>query len=196
MGTDGSVAAVPWARDFEDLSSRYSPALYRVAFRRLGNREDAEDAVQEALLSAFTHISQFGGRSCLSTWLHRIVFNSAGMQLRRRKNRTFLSLEEPREKEGSSLEDRLADSGPTPEQAFGLIELHDLVHQSLKDLSPQLRKALQMRHLDGLSVAESAQVVGITKSALKTRAQRGRRQLGKLIGTRCCTAVSRGNADA
>lgn len=101
------------------------------------------------------------------------------MQLRRRKNRTFLSLTQTGKEEGPSIEDQFTDSGLNPEQSFGQMELRDIVQQSLQDLSPRLRKALQMRDLDGLSVAESARAVGVTKNALKARAQRARRQLGK-----------------
>ena len=94
MGSDYNIAADHRVQDLEGTLARHLPALHRLAFRQLRNHEDAEDAVQDALLSAFTHISQFEGRSHISTWLHRIVVNSARMHLRRRQNRKFISLEE------------------------------------------------------------------------------------------------------
>ncbi len=174
--------------DLEGILSRYSPALYRMALRQLGNHEDAEDAVQDALLSAFTHISQFEGRSHISTWLHRIVINSARMQLRRRHGRTFLSLDD-REDGNSDLERQFIDSGLSPQQRCERAELRAIVQQLLRSLSPKLRNALQLRHIDGLSTDESARALGVTRSTVKSRARRGRTELGMLL-------VNRGLADA
>jgi RNA polymerase sigma-70 factor (ECF subfamily) len=87
VGSSSNTLAVHSVQDIEAILSRYSPALYRVALRQLRNHEDAP---QGALLSAFIHISQFEGRSPISTWLHGIVVNSARMRLRRRQNRALL----------------------------------------------------------------------------------------------------------
>src|ERR1700676_1405982 len=95
--------------DFEGVISSYSPVLFRVALRRLRNVEDAEDAVQDALLLAHKHIGQFEGRSQLSTWLTRIVMNTAGMKLRRRSRRETLSLDDTEEEEISRLANALKD---------------------------------------------------------------------------------------
>src|ERR1700719_2729271 len=96
-----------YQNDFEGAISRYSPVLFRVALRRLRNVEDAEDAVQDALLSAYKHIGQFEGRSQLSTWLTRIVINVTGMKLRRRSPGETLSLDDDQEKEISALAKQL-----------------------------------------------------------------------------------------
>src|ERR1700674_357633 len=99
----------------ESLLSRYSPVLYRTALRQLHNPEDAEDAVQDALLSALKHIPQFEGRSQISTWLTRIVINSARMQLRRRSRETNISLEQTQEDENLVFADQFVDPRPSPE---------------------------------------------------------------------------------
>ncbi|HEV2730277.1 MAG TPA: sigma-70 family RNA polymerase sigma factor, partial [Terriglobales bacterium] len=83
------------AREMEDIISRHLPSLYKSAYRFLGNAADAEDAVQDALLSAFKHLDQFRGESQMSTWLTAIVINSARMQLRRRRRQLHVSLDEP-----------------------------------------------------------------------------------------------------
>lgn len=181
MGPNSRTLAVERSEDIEAVLSRYAPALYRFAFRQLRNHEDAEDAVQDALLSAFKHISQFQGRSAISTWLHRIVINSARMQLRRRRNRTFLSLDETELKESSHFADRLVDSGLSPEQTCGQAELRGIVQQLLKELSPRLASAIQLRHLDGLSCDESARALGVTRTTLKSRVHRARASLGRLV---------------
>src|ERR1700719_1757587 len=92
-----------YQNDFEGVISRFSPMLFRVALRRLRNVEDAEDAVQEALLSAYKHIGQFEGRSQLSTWLTTIVSNVALMKLRRYSRHEMLSLDQEHENDGTAL---------------------------------------------------------------------------------------------
>src|SRR6202166_1280645 len=99
------------AQELDSVVSRYLPMFYKRAFRFLGNGPDAEDAVQNALLSAYKHLGQFRGQAQLSTWLTTIVTNAARMQLRRRRD-SYLSLDEEQGEEGLTFSDRLADSKP------------------------------------------------------------------------------------
>src|SRR6266446_9008051 len=101
-------------REMQDALSRYRPMLQRRAYQQLGNAADAEDAVQDALLSAYKHLDQFKGQAQMSTWLTAIVSNSARMQLRRRPRQIHVSLDEPigEDREYSMLE-QLADRGPS-----------------------------------------------------------------------------------
>ena len=111
-------------RELGDALLRYRPIFYRSAFRYLGNAADAEDAVQDALLSAYKHIGQFRGQARISTWLSAIVINSALMQLRRRSRQPQVSLDEQNpEQESHALCDRLPDRGPTPEETCRGAEL-------------------------------------------------------------------------
>src|ERR1700685_3754744 len=100
---------------FEDAISRYSPTLFRVALRRLRNIEDAEDAVQDALLSAYKHIDQFEGRAQLSTWLTSIVSNVALMKLRRYSRYEMFSLDQEHKNDGTAFASKLKDARPNPE---------------------------------------------------------------------------------
>jgi RNA polymerase sigma-70 factor (ECF subfamily) len=101
-------------QEMEDALSRYLPSFYRNAYRYLGNVADAEDAVQDALLSAYKHLDQFRGQSKMSTWLTTIVINCARMQLRRRPRQIHVSLDERfGEEQEYSLSERLPDHGPT-----------------------------------------------------------------------------------
>src|SRR5271155_3407070 len=112
-------------REPQDAFLRYLPLLHRTAYRYLGNVADAEDAVQDALLSAYKHLDQFKGQAQMSTWLTAIVTNSARMQLRRRLRQIHLSLDERfAEDEGNPLADRLAHHGPSPEDECQNSELH------------------------------------------------------------------------
>jgi len=104
------------SQELERTASRYSSRLYRVALRQLGNHADAEDAVQDALVSAFCHLSQFEGRSQMSTWLTRIVINSARMKARRRPRQAVLSIDEMSDQQGDSMWDQVPDAGRSPEE--------------------------------------------------------------------------------
>jgi RNA polymerase sigma-70 factor (ECF subfamily) len=164
--------------DFEGVASRYSPVLFGIAFRRLRNVEDAEDAVQDALLSAYKHIGQFEGRSQLSSWLTRIVINTAGMKLRKRLRREVVSLDEVPVDGGATLADELAAAGPNPESICAQTETQAMVRRALAQISPKLRVAFQMREVGGYSTRETAKALGITTNTLKSRIRRARAAVG------------------
>src|SRR5438309_3058582 len=112
-------------QEMEDVLSRRLPSFYRSAYRFLGNAADAEDAVQDALLSAYKHLDQFRGQAKMSTWLTAIVSNSARMQLRRLPRKIHISLDEPiGEDQEYSMSEQLADRGPSPEDECRNSELH------------------------------------------------------------------------
>jgi RNA polymerase sigma-70 factor (ECF subfamily) len=167
--------------DFEGVISSYSPVLFRVALRRLRNVEDAEDAVQDALLSAYKHIGQFEGRARLSTWLTSIVTNTAGMKLRQHLRRETVSLDQNQERDGAKLANELRDVRPNPEAICAQTEMDETLHQALAHLPPKLRDAIQMRDLDGFSTRETANALRISTNALKSRLTRGRANLSLLL---------------
>jgi RNA polymerase sigma-70 factor (ECF subfamily) len=162
------------SEELERTALQYSSRLHRIAFRQLGNHEDAEDAVQDALVSAFCHLSQFEGRAQMSTWLTRIVINSARMKARRRPRQAVLSIDEMSKQQGDAIWDQFPYSGRSPEEACRERELRELLHAQLRWLSSQFREALQLFYVDGLTTREAAQILGITHSALKCRVSRAR----------------------
>jgi RNA polymerase sigma-70 factor (ECF subfamily) len=177
--TDSSYAR---ARQFDEVLSRYLPSLHRMAFRKLGNAGDAEDAVQEALLSAYKHLDQFNGRAQMSTWLTTIVINAARMQLRRRSQRIQVSLDEQvREEQEYSLSELIADDGPSPEDACRESELRTQFRQLLTQLSPRLRRAFQLHDLDGLTIREAALILGVPSGTVKTQLMRARTKVRQLM---------------
>src|SRR5438445_8869768 len=138
------------AREMEDVLSRRLPSFYRSAYRFLGNAADAEDAVQDALLSAYKHLDQFRGQSQMSTWLTAIVSNCARMQLRRRPSQIHVSLDERiGEEQEYSLSERLAGRGPDPEDECRYSELNERLRQLVTTVSAPLRTAIQIRALYG-----------------------------------------------
>jgi RNA polymerase sigma-70 factor (ECF subfamily) len=168
--------------EMQDVLSRYLPSLHKRACRYLGNAADAEDAVQDALLSAYKHLDQFKGQAQMSTWLTAIVTNSARMQLRRRPRQIHLSLDERfGEEQEFCFSDLLPASEPSPEQECRTSELHGNVLRFVAQLSPPLRKAFQLRELDGLSTSEAAQVLGVADGTVKAQLARARAKLKRLM---------------
>jgi RNA polymerase sigma-70 factor, ECF subfamily len=166
----------------QDVLSRCQPLFYRKAYRQLGNAADAEDAVQDALLSAYKHLDQFKGQAQMSTWLTAIVTNSARMQLRKRPRQIHMSLDERLgEEQEYSLSEMLADFGPSPEDECRQSELHSRVMELVPELSPALRRAFQLRDLDGLTTSEAAQVLGVADGTVKAQVARARAKLRRLM---------------
>jgi RNA polymerase sigma-70 factor (ECF subfamily) len=166
------------------LFRRYHRPLFQTALRVLGNAEDAEDALQDGLLSAYRNLKRFEGRSQFSTWLTRIVINAALMRRRSAKARPAVSLDEaPREEELPASE-RFADDGPTPEQVFASTEIREMISENLDELSPLLRTAFVLREVQGYSTGEAAKKLGVTENTLKARLWRARQQLAERLGRR------------
>ena len=167
------------AQELDCVVSRYLPMFYKRAFRFLGNAPDAEDAVQDALLSAYRHLGQFRGQAQLSTWLMTIVTNAALMQLRRRHSGYF-SLDQEREEDGLSFSERLSDSKPNPEEVCSTMEARHRLVEGIQRLSPKLRRTFQLRDIDGLTTKEAAHALRVPQGTVKARLARAR---AKLVGT-------------
>ena len=169
-------------REPQDVFSRYLPLLHRTAYRYLGNAADAEDAVQDALLSAYKHLDRFRGQAQMSTWLVAIVINCARMQLRRRPRQIHVSLNEQfGDEQGHTLSDRLVHCGPSPEEEYRKAELHERIMQFSEKLSPTLRRAFQLRDLDGLTTSEAAHILGVVDGTVKAQVARARAKLTRLV---------------
>lgn len=158
----------------ETLFARHSPALYRTALRLLGNEAEAEDAVQDGLLSAFRNLRRFEGRSQFSSWLTRIVINAALMRLRRHRARPTVSIDGEQPENELQLADLLEHPGAAPDELVAGGQLREILAGSVEELTPALRKAFLLRYAGGLSNEEAARKLGISVLALKTRVHRAR----------------------
>jgi RNA polymerase sigma-70 factor (ECF subfamily) len=168
------------ARELQDVLSLRLPSFYRCAFRLLGNAADAEDAVQEALLAAYKHINQFRGQSQISTWLTAIVRNCALMQLRKRQRQIHFPLDKERRNETPRfLWEGLADERPSPEEELRNFELRSRLRKATALLSPTLRRTFQLRVVDGLSIAQTAQILGVPHGTVKAQMARARAKLAR-----------------
>jgi RNA polymerase sigma-70 factor, ECF subfamily len=157
---------------FDDLVARYHARLYRIALGVLGDATEAEDALQEAWLSAFRHRDQFQGRSELGTWLTRIVINAARGRRRKARARPAAELEVC-----LAAGHEFADHRPGPEAKCLEKEQRRRLRRLLCRLSPPVRRALELCDLQGLSCRQAAETLGIQQAALKCRLFRGRARL-------------------
>jgi len=168
------------AEELDYVVSRHLPMFYKRAFRFLGNASDAEDAVQDALLSAYRHLGQFRGQAQLSSWLMTIVTNAARMQLRRRRSGYF-SLDQEQGEEGLTFSERLADSKPSPEEVCSAVEARNRLVEGVERLSPKLRRAFQLRDINGLTTKEAAHVLGVPQGTVKAQLARARAKLAGIM---------------
>jgi RNA polymerase sigma-70 factor (ECF subfamily) len=157
-------------------------SLYRYAYRLLGNKPDAEDAVQDALLAAYKHLNQFRGEAQLSTWLTTIVINCAKMQLRKRSRYPHVSLDSRiGEDQDHPLSDILVDHRPNPEDECHRSTLNARLMKSAAQLSPTLRRTFHLRFVNHLSVDETACVLGVPIGTVKAQTARAKAKLQKLV---------------
>lgn len=157
------------AAAWDQLYKMCAGKLYRPAFAVLRNREDAEDAVQDCWLRAHANLRSFQGRSSFSTWLTRIVINSALMILRKKRNEREASGHDLDEIEKDSLGLQLFDSSPNPEQIYAEEERKNLLNAAIANLQPRLRTAVQTGHMRERSMKEAARALGISLAAAKAR---------------------------
>lgn len=158
---------------FEALMSRYERRIYRLARTIVKNEGDAEEIVQEAFFKAFEHIEGFKGDSRFYTWLVRITVNEALMKLRKRKPER-ISLDDPIAKEAGSVPREIEDWGPNPEKIHSQNELAQILSHAISELHPRLRIVFQLRDVESLSTEETANLLGISISAVKSRLLRAR----------------------
>ena len=158
------------------------PYLYRCAYRLLGNKADAEDAVQDALLAAFKHLNQFRGEAQLSTWVTTIVINCARMHLRKSSRYVHVSLDSRiGEERKYPLSDTLVDHRPNPEDECHKAWANASLIESSARLSPTLRRTFHLRYVDHLSVCETARVLGVPIGTVKAQTARARAKVLKSI---------------
>lgn len=162
---------------FEALVRRYAPRVLRLAIRIVGNEADAEDVLQEAFLKAYAKLDQFQGHSRFYTWVVRIAVNEALMRLRRRRGDREVSLDQEIDTGEDLLPREVVDWHPDPEQQFARQEMHDLLSRTIASLALPYRLVFQLRDVENLSTEETAEALGLSIPAVKSRLLRARLQL-------------------
>jgi RNA polymerase sigma-70 factor (ECF subfamily) len=161
---------------FEELVNRYERKIFRLTMNITRNREDAEDAMQDAFLKSYSHLKDFQEDSRFYTWLVRIAANEALMRLRKRRPNQF-SLDEPIEGDEDLMPRELQDWGPSPEQRFAQTEMHEILSDVIDKLEPDFRVVFVLRDIEELSTEETAKTLGISVPAVKSRLLRARLKL-------------------
>jgi RNA polymerase sigma-70 factor, ECF subfamily len=163
--------------EFARVVDAYYTIIYRLALKILGNSQDAEDVLQETFIKAYRHISGFNGHSKLSTWLYRIATNEALMLIRRQKP-DFVSIDEPMENLDVDQEPlQIEDWCCLPEKELLSSEARIHLDKAIDRLPASLRVVFVLRDIQGLSTLETADVLDLSETAVKTRLSRARLRL-------------------
>ena len=162
---------------FVELSKRHANRVFQATYRVTRNRQDAEDALQEAFLNAFTHMKNFEGRSSFSTWLTRIAINSALMILRKKRNSYEIPIDGGDGSVGSFTTWEPRSPIDDPESHYVRGERHKLLRKAIHQLPPVYREVIHLRQAKERSVREIAQSLDITVPAVKSRLARAKRAL-------------------
>ena len=168
---------------YEETVRRYSPQLLATAQRILRNEDDAQDAVQDAFLSAFRGLDQFAGQSKLVTWLHRIAVNAALLKLRHRRQAHEQSIDPllPRFSSDGHQVEPAAPWESAAERVLERKETRDFVRRAIDDLPENYRTVLLLRDIEGLDTEETAKQLGVSEGTVKTRLHRARQALRTLL---------------
>jgi RNA polymerase sigma-70 factor (ECF subfamily) len=166
---------------FEEMIVASRSKFLAIANAILQNREDAEDAVQNALLSGYLHLPSFEGRSALSTWFTRIVMNAALMIRRKRKSPWVCARPETSIPDDAEWMQRMPTSQPDPEMVYAERETFQFINEALGRMTPVLRQAVTMTYLDEMSGPEARDILGVSLATFKSRLLRARRQLSNQV---------------
>jgi RNA polymerase sigma-70 factor (ECF subfamily) len=165
------------ATAFSELLRRYEGKIFRLALHITQNREDAEDVLQETFLKAYEHLDQFQGQSKFYTWIVRIAVNQALMKLRKRKSDRSVSLDDTIDTGEDTVAREIAGWDENPEQQYSREELSRILGGAVEDLAPIYRAVFVLRDIDELSTEETADALGLSVPAVKSRLLRARLQL-------------------
>ena len=165
------------ASAFSELVQRYERKIYRLAKHITQNDEDAEDVLQESFMKAYTHLDSFQGDSKFYTWLVRIAVNEALMKLRKRKSDRTVSLDEPQDTGEDLVAREIAVWDDDPEKKYSREELAEILNEAVQSLKPSFRTVFVLRDIEELSTEDTAQTLGISIPAVKSRLLRARLQL-------------------
>jgi len=172
------------AGSFEQLVRQYGARMLNVANRIVRNDADAQDCVQEAFLKVLKNIDQFEGRASVGSWLHRIVANTALMQLRSqgcKKEESFDELLPKFDSDGCRVTVYLSTPGPSVQESFQSLEAQAIVRQAIDQLHESYRAVLIARDIEGFDTNETAGILGLAPGAVKTRLHRARAALKTLL---------------
>jgi len=162
---------------YNELVNRYERKIFRLAKHITQNDEDAEDVLQETFLKAFEHLPDFQGQSKFYTWLVRIAVNESLMKLRKRKSDRSVPLDEPVDTGEDTVAREIAVWEENPEDRYSREEIGNILDEAVDGLKPAFRTVFVLRDIEEMSTEETAEALGISIPAVKSRLLRARLQL-------------------
>jgi RNA polymerase sigma-70 factor, ECF subfamily len=162
---------------FAELVKHYERKVFRLARNITQNDEDAEDVLQDAFLKAYTRLDSFHGDSKFYTWVVRIAVNEALMKLRKRRGDRVISLDEEIDLGDESVTREIAVWDGNPEQTYSQEEMRKILDEAIQSLKPTFRSVFQLRDVEELSTEETAEALGLSVPAVKSRLLRARLDL-------------------
>lgn len=166
---------------FELLIDEHFKKIYNIAYRLSGNEADASDMTQEVLIKIFRHIGSFSGNSKFSTWVYRVATNTCLDELKKIKRRSTYSLDAELDTGENEVVVQVRDEAPTPDIAAEQKELSAAVGKAIKRLSPDHSAVVILRDIQGMSYEEVAKILNCSVGTVKSRLNRGRAQLKKIL---------------
>lgn len=163
--------------EFARLMDIYSAPIYRLGLKMLGNAQDAEDVLQNTFLNALTHLSNFEGRSSVSTWLYRIAANESLMQIRRKKSNISIEDMQSEDADDDVMPATFIDWSILPENELLTGEGKTAIDAAIKKLPESLRMVFILRDIEDVSIKETAEILNLTEANVKTRLLRARMAL-------------------
>ena len=154
---------------FGELCERHIKKVFRIIRPITRNREDAEDAVQDCLLNAFTHIKDFDERSRFTTWLTRIATNAALAKLRKNHRKREIPMSDPNPPGELERHNEIPDDAPDPEETYRLRERREILNTAILGLQPRSRRVVELHQLQEHLLSETAQILGISTTAVKAQ---------------------------
>jgi RNA polymerase sigma factor (sigma-70 family) len=154
---------------FGELCERHIKKVFRIIRPITRNREDAEDAVQDCLLNAFTHIKDFDERSRFTTWLTRIAINAALAKLRKNHRKREIPMSDPNPPGELEQHNEIPDDAPDPEETYRLRERREILNTAILGLQPRSRRVVELHQLQEHLLSETAQILGISTTAVKAQ---------------------------
>ncbi len=166
---------------FEKLLDEYEGKIYNMAYRMLGDRQDAEDATQETFMKAYTSLDGFRGDSSFSTWLYRIAKNVCLDEIRRRQRKPVYHLDEPVTTPTGQIQRQLPDESPAPDEVVVEHEKRRAIEEALGKLPPHHRTVIVLRDIQGLSYNEIAEILKVKLGTVKSRLYRARSSMSAVL---------------
>lgn len=166
---------------FEYLVNKYQKKVFNIALRMMGNYDDAGELAQEAFIKIFKSIKSFKEESTLSTWIYRIATNVCLDEMRKRKKRWILSLDEEIQAEDGEIQRQVEDHAPTPDIIAEINDTKSVINKAIEKLPEDYRTVIVLRDLQGFSYEEIAKIIDKPDGTVKSRINRARKELKEIL---------------